>query len=56
MCRGSRVNATRDLVPTLEAAFKGGGVHLVEVPIDYSENVRVLIDELKDRVSEIDVA
>ena len=54
--RGSRVTATRDLVPALEAAFKGGGVHLVDVPIDYSENVRVLIDELKGRVSEIDVA
>ena len=24
-------------------------MHLVTVPIDYSENVRVLVDELKDR-------
>ena len=42
--------ATEDLVPTLEAAFAGGGVHLVTVPIDYSENMRVLVDELKNRV------
>ncbi|MDP9199484.1 MAG: acetolactate synthase large subunit, partial [Pseudomonadota bacterium] len=48
--RGSRVTATKDLVPVIEAAFKGGGVHLIDVPIDYSENVRVLIDELKHRV------
>ena len=43
-------------MPTLEAAFKGGGVHLVDVPIDYSENVRVLVEELKQRVNEIELA
>jgi acetolactate synthase-1/2/3 large subunit len=48
--KGSRVEATADLVPTLEAAFQEGGVHLVTVPIDYSENMRVLVDELRDRV------
>ena len=48
--RGSRVQATDDLIPTLEAAFKAGGVHLVAVPIDYSENKRVLVDELRSRV------
>jgi acetolactate synthase-1/2/3 large subunit len=53
--RGSRVTATRDLVATIDAAFKGGGVHLIDVPIDYSENVRVLVDELKHRVREIEV-
>jgi acetolactate synthase-1/2/3 large subunit len=44
---GSRVGAVEDLIPTLEAAFKGGGVHLVDVPIDYSENARVLVEELR---------
>ena len=39
-------------MPTLEAAFKAGGVHLVAVPIDYSENTRVLVDELRNRVPE----
>ena len=48
--KGRRVEATDDLVPTLEAAFQAGGVHLVTVPIDYSENTRVLVDELKARV------
>ena len=46
---GARVGATEDLIPTLEAAFNAGGVHLVTVPIDYSENIRVLVDELKNR-------
>jgi acetolactate synthase-1/2/3 large subunit len=44
---GSRVDSADGLVPTLEAAFAGGGVHLVTVPIDYSENMRVLVDELR---------
>ena len=39
-----------DLVPTLEAAFKGGGVHLIAVQIDYSENTRVLVEELRSRM------
>jgi acetolactate synthase I/II/III large subunit len=46
---GARVEATDDLIPVLDAAFEAGGVHLVAVPIDYSENVRVLVDELKSR-------
>jgi acetolactate synthase-1/2/3 large subunit len=48
--RGSRVEATDDLVPTLQAAFEQGGVHLVVAAVDYSENTRVLVDELRDRV------
>ncbi|EEE35915.1 putative acetolactate synthasecatabolic [Rhodobacteraceae bacterium KLH11] len=43
---GHRVERTEDLVPTFEKAFAAGGVHLVDVPVDYSENQRVLIDEL----------
>jgi acetolactate synthase-1/2/3 large subunit len=45
--KGTRVTTTDGLVPALEAAFQGGGVHLVDVPIDYSENTRVLVDELR---------
>jgi len=47
--KGSRVTSIDALLPTLDAAFKGGGVHLVDVPIDYSENTRVLVDELRNR-------
>ena len=50
---GSRVSAVEDLVPTLEAAFAGGGVHLVDVPIDYSENTRVLVDELRNHTPDV---
>jgi acetolactate synthase-1/2/3 large subunit len=49
--RGSRVESADGLAPTLEAAFAGGGVHLVTSPIDYLENIRVLIDELHAHAS-----
>ena len=51
--RGTRVTATDALIPALEAAFQGGGVHLVVVPIDYTENTRVLVDELREKVRKI---
>ena len=47
----TRVGAASKLAPALENAFAGGGVHLVIVPIDYSENKRVLVDELAKRLS-----
>ncbi|MDE2349263.1 MAG: acetolactate synthase large subunit [Gammaproteobacteria bacterium] len=47
--KGVRVDAIGELIPTLERAFGDGGVHLVAVPIDYSENMRVLIDEINER-------
>jgi acetolactate synthase I/II/III large subunit len=50
--KGSRVESANGLAPALEAAFAGGGVHLVTVPVDYSENIRVLVDELRAQTSE----
>ena len=45
--KGSRIETADGLVLALEAAFRDGGVHLIAAPIDYSENTRVLIDELR---------
>jgi acetolactate synthase-1/2/3 large subunit len=47
--KGTRVHSVDELRPALEAAFAGGGVHLVVVPIDYTENQRVLVEELRSR-------
>jgi acetolactate synthase I/II/III large subunit len=44
---GSRVEGADALGPTLEKAFTRGGLHLVTVPVDYSENMRVLVEELR---------
>ncbi|PJG50356.1 acetolactate synthase large subunit [Bradyrhizobium forestalis] len=52
--RGTRVKSVEALVPTLEAAFVEGGVHLVDVPIDYSENTR-LLQGLCDRQRVVDL-
>ena len=49
--KGARVETADGLTPTLEAAFVGGGVHLVTAPVDYSENKRVLVDELRANAS-----
>ncbi|MFL9585239.1 acetolactate synthase large subunit [Stenotrophomonas sp. AB1(2024)] len=54
--KGSRVTAIDELVPMIEAAFAGGGVHLLDVPIDYSENTRVLVDELRNRTPDVGCA
>lgn len=48
--KGSRVTEIGALRQTLEDAFAGGGVHVVTVPIDYSENERVLVRELRERL------
>jgi acetolactate synthase-1/2/3 large subunit len=48
--KGARVKTIGDFIPTLERAFAEGGVQLVAVPIDYSENIRVLVDELRERL------
>ena len=47
---GHRVTSAEELAPTFEKAFTAGGVHLVEIPVDYSENQKVLIDELAEKV------
>ena len=47
---GWHVKKADGLAPTLEAAFTAGGFHLITAPIDYSENIRVLVDELRKAV------
>lgn len=46
---GHRIESADGLLPTMEKAFKAGGVHLIDLPVDYSENQRVLIDELSEK-------
>jgi acetolactate synthase I/II/III large subunit len=44
--KGSRVGNAAEFATMLETAFREGGVHLVVAPIDYGENMRVLVHEL----------
>ncbi len=47
--KGHRIEKTEDLGSTLERCQTELGVHLIDVPIDYSENNRVLTDELRQK-------
>ncbi|VVS90922.1 acetolactate synthase large subunit [Desulfoluna spongiiphila] len=47
---GHRVESADSFLPLMERCFEEGGVHLIDVPVDYSENQRVLINELAARV------
>ncbi len=46
---GHRIQKTEDFLPTLEAAFNAGGVHIIDVPIDDSEHERVLTKQLAQK-------
>lgn len=46
---GHRVTSAEALIPLLESCFETSGVHLVEVPVDYSDNDRILNHEIKSR-------
>ncbi|MFP6559789.1 acetolactate synthase large subunit [Paraburkholderia sp. B3] len=44
---GHRVQAADELAPLLEQCFATPGVHVIDVPIDYTDNERVLNREIK---------
>ncbi len=46
---GVRIVRTGQLIQELEDALAKGGVHLIEVPVDYSENEKVFLESLKKR-------
>ena len=47
---GHRVEKSEAFAPLLERCFNEGGIHLVDTPVDYSENSRVLTKELAEMV------
>jgi acetolactate synthase-1/2/3 large subunit len=49
--KGVRVGKIGEFRPILADAFARKGVNVVTVPIDYSENARVLVQELRQRQS-----
>ncbi len=46
--KGYRIEKTEDLLPLLKACQAEHGVHLIDVPVDYSENDRILNDEIRE--------
>ena len=47
--QGHRVEATEELLPLLTRCLQSGGVHLIDVPVDYADNDRILNRELPRR-------
>lgn len=47
--KGHRLKATEQLPELLKECLDAKGVQLIEIPVDYSENEKVLIDELNER-------
>ncbi|MGJ8652391.1 MAG: acetolactate synthase large subunit [Opitutaceae bacterium] len=50
---GHRLEATDELIPLMKRCQKEGGVHLIDVPIDYSDNDRILNVELPKRSAQL---
>ncbi len=46
---GHRLTTTGDLAPLIQNCQEKGGIHVIEVPVDYSENDRILNIELPER-------
>ena len=43
---GHRISSVDNFFEVLQNSFKEGGVHLIDLPVDYSENVKYLITDL----------
>ena len=50
---GHRVTSAEGLVALFEECFTTPGVHLIDCPVDYSDNDRILNHEIKQRAAEI---
>ncbi len=47
--KGTRIESAEEFEDKLRSCVSGKGVHLIEVPIDYSENEKVFGKEIKNR-------
>lgn len=45
---GHRAESASQFIPIAQQAFDAGGVHLIDVPMDYSENDRILNREINE--------
>lgn len=50
---GYRVTSTDELLTLMEKCHNSPGVHLIEVPVDYSDNDRILNNEIKELSAKI---
>jgi acetolactate synthase-1/2/3 large subunit len=48
---GHRITSVTGFSETVDRAYREGGVHLIDLPVDYSQNVKDLITDLRDHKS-----
>ncbi len=48
---GHRITNVTGFIETVDRAYRQGGVHLIDLPVDYSQNVKELITDLRDHQS-----
>ena len=51
--KGYRINAADELLPLLKRCQTEHGVHLIDLPVDYSENDHILNDEIRKLSSKL---
>ena len=48
---GHSITSETGFIETVDRAYRQGGVHLIDLPVDYSQNVKELITDLRDHQS-----
>ena len=51
--RGHRIESAAELLPLMKTCHEEGGVQLIEIPVDYSENDRILNHEIQERSAKL---
>ena len=46
--KGYRIEKTSELLPLMKKCQQESGVHLIDIPVDYSENDHILNNEIKE--------
>ena len=47
--QGHRVDSTEAFLPLLKKCIETPGVHIIDLPVEYSENAKVLTEELREK-------
>lgn len=50
---GYRIESADELLPLMKKCHDSPGVHLIEVPVDYSENDHILNHEIKEESAKV---
>jgi acetolactate synthase I/II/III large subunit len=50
---GHRIDHQDELYPTIEKCVNGKGVHLIDIPVDYTKNDQILNNEIKEKSREV---